>query len=110
MTRVLPPELPLQSDSANVRRVRLEHATAGAASDRIEFLATIDLEMGLAIGPVRIVLAEPTRVAIDWPDRLLGSDGAGAAREVHLSPRARQQIHDALVRHLVFGDLGSERP
>jgi hypothetical protein len=101
---------PLVVDEASVALIRLDYALGGAVSDPVEFLATVEFASGLTIGPVKVVLAEPTRIAIEWPDRLIGSDGAGVAREIRLSPEARQQIHDALVRHVVFGDLGRERP
>jgi hypothetical protein len=100
---------PLILESVVVARIRLDHAIGGAGSEPVEFLATVELASGLTIGPVKIVLAEPTRVAIDWPDRLVGSDGAGAAREIRLSPDARQQVAEALVRHLLGTDLESGR-
>ncbi len=104
------PNDPLVIASAVVRSVRLEHAAAGEAAASITFLAKVELEGGVTISAIRIILAEPARLAIDWPEPLFGTDAAGVTREVLLSADARRQIADALARHLAFGDVGRERP
>ena len=96
---------PLVLDSVVVRRVRFEHAAAGAASEPVELLAAVQLEGDLTISSLRVTLSESTRVGITWPSPLIVRDASGAEREVRLSPIARQAVNDAVVRRLL-GDLG----
>ena len=103
--RAIPTD-PLVIDSTVVRSVRLEHAAAGEAAEPVSFLAPVELEGAITISPLRVTLDESTRVAITWPDPVLVRDAAGAEREAQLSPIARQQVNDAVVRHLL-GDLGA---
>ncbi len=100
------PTDPLVIDTPVVRSVRLEHAFAGGAAEPITFLAEVELEGDVTLSPLRVTLAEPTRIAIVWPEPLVVRDAAGAERVTQLAPVARQQINDALVRHLL-GDLGA---
>ena len=101
---------PIVLDSVVVRDVRLEHAAAGAPAEPITFLAAVELQGDLSISPLRVTLAEPTRIAIDWPEPLLVRGADGEERVATLSGRARQAVHDALVRHLLHGDLGEILP
>jgi hypothetical protein len=100
------PTDPIVLESVVVRNVRLEHAAAGAADEPITFLAAVELEGELTISPLRVTLSESTRVGITWPEPLLLRHAAGVEREAELSPIARQQVNDAVVRHFL-GDLGA---
>jgi len=104
------PSVPLVLDSVVVRRVRLEHAAAGATDEPITFLAAVELEGALRISALRVVLAEPTRIAIDWPEPLRVRDVDGVDHAAVLLERARDEIRAALVRHLVHGDLAGMLP
>jgi len=100
---------PVIATAASVE-IHFEHALGGSAGDPVELLAVVVLDSRLRIGPVKVVLSSGTRVTINWSNPLSGSDVAGGARKVRLSPRVQQQVAEALVRQLLSADFGNQRP